>query len=316
MSPIVIAPVPEPPKALALVVPKTVPALIVNPPVKVLTPDKVNCDVALFWMTPVTLVPMTELMVVVPLPAPELVIVPILLIETVERVVVLVFVVLIITLPVPVMPPDNVNVLAALIVKLLFSVIAPLKVALTVLVILNVPLLPEATMIGLAIGEIDALNAASALPLVFPIVIVPVPEPPKALVLTEPVTIPALMVKPPVKVLAPERPNPEVALFWITPVTLRPITALIPVAPVPEPEFVIVPILLMDVVVIEIVPVPVVLVTTLPVPVMPPDIISPPPLAEEIVKLLFNVTAPLRKTALPVAFIVSTPLVPEAVANG
>ena len=37
-----IVPVPVPPKALALVVPLTVPALIVNPPVNVLAPESVR----------------------------------------------------------------------------------------------------------------------------------------------------------------------------------------------------------------------------------------------------------------------------------
>ena len=126
MSPIIIVPlVPPPvvePKAVLLIVPNTVPAFIVNPPVKVFIPDKVNCDVALFWMTPVTLVPMTALMVVVPVPVPELVMVPVWLIEVVERVIVPVLVLFIIMFPVPVMPPFRINAAVPLDkVKLLFK---------------------------------------------------------------------------------------------------------------------------------------------------------------------------------------------------
>ena len=46
-----------------------------------------------------------------------------------------------------------------------------------------------------------------------PSVIVPVPEPPKALVLVVPLTVPDLMVRPPVKVLAPERTVVPVPIF-------------------------------------------------------------------------------------------------------
>ena len=54
---------------------------------------------------------------------------------------------------------------------------------------------------------------AFALPLVSPNVIAPVPEPPKALALVRPRTVPALIVKPPVNVLAPERVRVAVALL-------------------------------------------------------------------------------------------------------
>ena len=72
---------------------------------KVFAPDKVSCDVALFWITPVTFVPMTELMVVVPEPEPELVMVPALLMDAPEMVVLLEVKLLIIIFPVPVTPP-------------------------------------------------------------------------------------------------------------------------------------------------------------------------------------------------------------------
>lgn len=131
VSPMVIVPVPDPPPADVLVVSETVPALIVNPPVKVLAPDKVNCDVALFWTTPVTFVPITALIVVVPVLEPEFVIVPVLLTEVVDRVTVDEPELFIIKFPVPVIPPLRVRVVVVslLNVKLLFSVIAPVKVA-------------------------------------------------------------------------------------------------------------------------------------------------------------------------------------------
>ncbi len=128
---------------------------------------------------------------------------------------------LIVRFPVPVTPPVKISP-TAVTVKLLFKVIAPLTVEPDVLfgeIILNVlPLLPEATVIGLAnvnavpVGLTD--KVAFAVPLVSPMVIAPVPEPPKALVLVAPFTSPALMVKPPVKVFTPERVSvPAPVLF-------------------------------------------------------------------------------------------------------
>ena len=74
-----------------------------------LAPERVSCEVELFWMTPVTFGPMTALIVVVPLPVPEFVIVPELLTEVFERVIVLPDppVAFSIKLPVPVIPPVN-----------------------------------------------------------------------------------------------------------------------------------------------------------------------------------------------------------------
>ena len=179
VSPMIIVPVPEPPKALVLVCPSTVPALMVKPPVKVLAPESVNCDVALFWITSVTFVPMTALMVVVPAPELELVIVPMLLMEVVESKVKPIVGLLIVILPVPVTPPVNIRSpeeppVVEVNVRLLFNVTAPLKVGLQLLValILNVPLLPEATVIGLAnVPSNRPCNVAAALPLVSPRVI-------------------------------------------------------------------------------------------------------------------------------------------------
>jgi hypothetical protein len=75
-------------------------------------------------------------MVVVPEPDPELVIVPVLLILVVDTVVVPELLLLKVTLPVPLIPPDMVKVLAPLFVKVLpvdFGVIAPLMVKAEVL---------------------------------------------------------------------------------------------------------------------------------------------------------------------------------------
>ena len=131
VSPRVIVPVPDPPPADVLVVSETVPALIVSPLVNVFAPLKVNCDVALFWTTPVTFVPMTAEMVVVP-PSlePELVIVPVLLTGVVEKVILAKPSESITKLPVPVMPLVKVRVEnpTFVIVKLLFRIIAPLRV--------------------------------------------------------------------------------------------------------------------------------------------------------------------------------------------
>ena len=135
-------------------------------------------------MTPVTFVPITALIVVELLPKPEFVIVPALLIDVVERVIALKedpeLITLVMILPVPVIPPVNISLrlLVPVIVRLLFSVTAPLKVVspLAIVVILSVPLLPEAIVIGLAKVRADALfRVASALPEVSPRVIVPVP---------------------------------------------------------------------------------------------------------------------------------------------
>ena len=129
-------------------------------------------------------------------------------------------------------------------VRLLFSVIAPLNVGLEVEVMLSVPLLPEATVIGFGKVRLSPINVALALPVESPRVIVPVPEPPKALVLVVPLTVPALMVRPPVNVLAPDRVNCEVVLFWMTPVTFVPMIELIVTMPEPAFKFVTVPKLL------------------------------------------------------------------------
>jgi len=128
LSPIVM---PLAPKALATV-PLTVPDLIVRPLVKVFAPLKVNCDVALFSITPVTLVPITEMISVAPVPVPEFVTVLELLTLPVEMVNAFVIGVLLLRTraPVPVAPPDKVSVppMSVSVVPRLFVVRAPLTV--------------------------------------------------------------------------------------------------------------------------------------------------------------------------------------------
>src|SRR6185295_11335029 len=99
------------PKAFALVVPLTLPALISNPLVNVFAPESVSCDVALSCTTPVTLVPMMALMSVEPVPVPELVTVPVGLTLVVDSVMPLAIALLLLStrLPVPVTPPETVS---------------------------------------------------------------------------------------------------------------------------------------------------------------------------------------------------------------
>ena len=96
-------------------------------PTKVFAPERVRAEVELFCVTPVTLVPMTELIKTLPVPLPELVIVPVLLAELPE--IVMPFAValslLMTRLPVPVMPPVT-DRFAVLPLWLLTSVVPPL----------------------------------------------------------------------------------------------------------------------------------------------------------------------------------------------
>ena len=74
-----------------------------------LGPERIKLLVELFSVTPVTLVPMTELIVVAPVPTPVLVTVPVLLIEPVTKVIVPeVAFSLMVRLLEPVTPPLNV----------------------------------------------------------------------------------------------------------------------------------------------------------------------------------------------------------------
>jgi len=69
----------------------------------------------------------------------------------------------------------------------------------------RVPELPEATVIGL--GKVNWLprSVALALPLVSPKVTIPDPVPPSAFALVVALTVPPLIVSPPVNVLFPLR---------------------------------------------------------------------------------------------------------------
>ena len=77
---------------------------------KVFAPESVRAEVELFWVIPVTLALMIELIVTPPEPLPELVIVPIFCTVVGEIVMPLAVVpsFLRIRLPVPVMPPETV----------------------------------------------------------------------------------------------------------------------------------------------------------------------------------------------------------------
>ena len=97
------------PNADAFVFPSQTPALIVSPDVNVFAPLSVSCEVAEFWITPVTFVPMTAEIVVVPVPVPELVIVPVWLIGSLEISNQPALVASRMTLPVPVMPPAMIH---------------------------------------------------------------------------------------------------------------------------------------------------------------------------------------------------------------
>ena len=96
-----------------------------KPPVKVLTPDRSNSEVALFSTTPVTLAPITALINVEPAPVPELVIVPALLTEVVESVRHEAIELLLFStrLPVPIIPPETVS--SELPLALLFVSVVP-----------------------------------------------------------------------------------------------------------------------------------------------------------------------------------------------
>jgi len=168
-------------------------------------------------VTLVTFAPMTALINVAPLPAPELVIVPVLLTLAVDRVITPAPVALRVRLPVPVIPPLKVRALATgdKLRAWLLSVTAPLKMLAALEVMVATPVLPEATEIGLANVPTKApLNVALALPLESPMVIVPVPVAPPKDPATSPLTVPDLMIRPPVKTFVPVvKVNCEVLLF-------------------------------------------------------------------------------------------------------
>ena len=166
-------------------------------------PLTVKAEVVLFSVIPVTFVSTAALIVVVPLLVPMLVTVPVLLIAPVDSVIVLapVLVLLIVRLLVPVTPPLKVN-----------AAMLPL------LPIVSRPVVVEASAIAFAyVRPVVLTNRVAALlpPALSPSVIVPVP---KAFAAVDvPRTVPALMVNPPVNVLAPERVSVPVPILFMAP---------------------------------------------------------------------------------------------------
>lgn len=315
MPPVLLAlkirlPVPAiPPESVKSAVPeevKVVPAVVSGP----LT---VSGEVLLVSRIPVTLLPTGALMVVVPVPAPLFVMVPTLLTAVVEIVVVAVVVAFeIVKLPVPVMPPLTVVEPVppeAIVNASPFMPIAPLKtaaVAAALLPMVSVPTALVPRLIGLE--TVNELASKLAEPPV---------ELPKVIALAEgpaaPLTVVALLIlanavpdlinRPPFHVLAPLKVKDEVALFWMTPVTFVPMTALISAVPAPVPWLVIVPVLFTAVVRI-VMPLAVAILfcrIRLPVPVTPPatckSAFAPPPAFVSVVP-----TAPFTVTAVVVIF--------------
>ena len=171
------------PKALALVVPRTVPESMVRPWVKVLTPSSCSWEVLLFSTTPVTLVPIIALISVEPLPVPALVTVPVLLTEVPETVILAVELLLSsIRLPVPVILPEIVSPLPAL-----TSVVPPLLTA-------KPPLTVSAAAPTVLLLLMILVTFEPIPPL---IVTAPVPEPVS-------VTVPALLTLAVEKVIVPD----------------------------------------------------------------------------------------------------------------
>ena len=148
---------------------------------------------------------------------------------------------------------------------------------------------------------------------------------PKVLLLLPPMTVPALIVSPPVQrfVTAPSV-RLETVLFWITPVTFAPMTPLMRVAPAPlAPELVMVPVGLTEPE--RVMPVPAVLLIAfrvrLPDPVMlpVPTVVLPVVPVLVMVRLFASVMAPLKIAAVvpPLFPMVSVlPLLPEITLMG
>ena len=187
------------PRVFVSVVP---PELTTNPPLKV------SAEVVLPSVTLVTFAPTAPLIVVVPAPLPELMIVPWLLTPPApDRVITPAPVELNTRLPMPVTPPLKVSAVVAgdRTKSCELSVTRPLKVLTAVPVIAATPALPEATEIALANGPANPpLSVALAETVESPSVIAPAPN---ALALVVPLTVPALIVRPPVKVFTPLNVN-------------------------------------------------------------------------------------------------------------
>jgi len=267
----------KPPVLLAL---KTKLKAPVIPPDKVNNPDPV--EVKLFRLavrvmavlmvrgdTPaseiaVIFAPTVVLIVVSPEPLPLLVIVPTLLTPVVEIVVVAVEALVIVRLPVPVMPPcmavdpEPVDEIVRL---LPLRAMAPVKTAFVTPALLPIFKVPAADVPRLTAFETvnDCANKLAEAPKEEPKVIADVDGPKAPLVvltlLTPAMAVPLSIRVPPVKVLAPDKVNEELALSSITPVTLVPMTELMVVLPGLKLLLMMVPMLL--ILVVESVAVPV-----------------------------------------------------------
>ena len=190
----------------------------------------VNADVALLSSIPVTFDPTPPLRVVKPVPGPLLTIVPPLLTAAVEIVVLAVSLPLaplvIVKLPDPEMPPENVVVpvpVEEMFRGLPLSPIAPLKVGAVeppLLPMVSVPAALVARLIGFE--TVNELARRLALPPVeLPRVIAEVEGPAAPLtvvaLLTLAITVPWLINRPPAQVFAPPKVNEDVLLFSVTP---------------------------------------------------------------------------------------------------
>ncbi len=139
-------------------------------------------------------------------------------------------------------------------------------------------------------GFVDTVTAPVAVLAL--IVRLPVPPTPPEIVKVD-VPVEAKRVPPPFTVTAPLTVSAEVELASVMVVTLEPTAALVVTRPAPVPELVIVPALLIVIVVMFIVPA-LAFNVTLPVPVTPPVTFTILLLdAPRMVRLLFNVIAPL-----------------------
>jgi len=226
------------PSALALLM-LSKPANRLTPPVKELVPERVMDEVALFCVTLITPLPIGPERVVAPVPVPEFVIVPMLFTEP-ESVIPPAAMLLNVRFEVPEIVPVSVRSLAPLLVTVMAG--APKVMGPAPKVRIWVPpklKLPFQTW-GLALVRVRVVLVSSNV-VPAPMVKVPVAAP-KALALLI-LSTPASKFTPPVKELVPERVREEVALFCVTLVTLLPIGPEIVVAPVPVPEFVMVPML-------------------------------------------------------------------------
>ncbi len=168
---------------------------------------------------------------------------------------------------------------------------------------------------------VPTTTEALALPDVSPRVTVPVPFPPRALLLVLACTVPARTASPPPKVLRPLKVNCEVELFSTAPVTFAPMTALTRTEPLPLPELVTVPALFTEVVesVMPLVRLLLLFRVRLPVPVTPPETVSTfvPNALTKVVPEAFTVTPPETVSAevvlLSVTVVTFAPMPPLTV---